>query len=59
MSDDGSLEICIQHDAPLDEHELANWLPSPAGEFYLDLRLYIPDDSLANGTWAPPPVEAR
>jgi hypothetical protein len=36
----------------------ANWLPSPADGFYLTLRLYGPDDGLATGAWAPPPVIA-
>lgn len=59
MSDDGSLDVIIQHDAPADPRELANWLPAPAGPFYLDLRLYVPDDSLALGKWAPPTVSIR
>lgn len=51
---DGSLTIHIQSSDP---GEGKNWLPSPAGEFYLMLRLYIPDDSLQTGKWAPPMVE--
>jgi hypothetical protein len=49
----------MQHDAPIDPAKKANWLPSPDGGFYLDLRLYSPDDSLANGTWAPPQVRVN
>jgi hypothetical protein len=30
--------------------EQANWLPAPDGGFYLNLRLFGPDDSLKNGT---------
>ena len=55
---DGSLDIVIQHDAPSDANERANWLPSPAGGFNLNLRLYVPDDSLQKGTWKPPVVKA-
>jgi hypothetical protein len=53
---DGSLEVYLQHDPPQDAAQKANWLPAPDGGFYLNLRLYVPDDSLANGTWKPPVV---
>ncbi len=53
---DGSLTIHIQHDAPEGAEAQANWLPSPEGGFYLNLRLYGPDDGLPAGKWAPPPV---
>lgn len=53
---DGSLTIHIQHDAPESAEAQANWLPAPEGGFYLNLRLYGPDDGLASGTWAPPAV---
>jgi hypothetical protein len=55
--DDGSLTLYIQHDAPTDAKQRANWLPAPADGFYLNLRLYGPDDGLAKGTWAPPAVK--
>ena len=53
---DGSLTLYLQHTAPTDPNAKANWLPSPKEGFYLDLRLYVPDESLAKGTWAPPAV---
>ena len=56
-NDDGSLTIYVQHTAPTDAKQKANWLPSPDGGFYMDLRLYVPDDSLQKGTWAPPVVK--
>jgi hypothetical protein len=59
MNDDGSLTLYIQHEAPADPREKANWLPAPEGAFYLDLRLYVPDDSLQRGEWAPPAVTVR
>ncbi|WP_295525843.1 DUF1254 domain-containing protein [uncultured Pseudacidovorax sp.] len=36
---DGSLQLIFSHDRPADA---ANWLPTPAGRFYLILRLYHP-----------------
>ena len=49
---DGSLTIRISHDAPTDT---SNWLPAPAGRFYLILRLYHPRDEEVRG-WRIPPV---
>lgn len=54
---DGSLDIYIQHDAPADSKQKANWLPAPAEGFYLNLRMYVPDGSLQKGTWKPPVVK--
>lgn len=56
---DGSLTLHLQHDQPTDPTAKANWLPSPAEGFYLNLRLYVPDDSLRKGTWTPPPVRVQ
>ena len=53
---DGSLTLYIQRDEPADKNQKANWLPAPDGSFYLNMRLYGPDESLKNGTWAPPRV---
>jgi hypothetical protein len=39
---DGSLTIVIQKDRPAD---VANWLPAPAGDFNLTMRLYGPETS--------------
>lgn len=36
---DGGLSIDLSHEAPVDA---SNWLPTPAGPFYLILRLYHP-----------------
>jgi hypothetical protein len=54
---DGSLDIYIQNKEPQATIAKANWLPTPKEGFYLDLRLYVPDDSLQKGTWKPPVVE--
>lgn len=52
----GSLTIHIQHDEPDTPEGRANWLPAPDGDFYLVLRLYLPDQAALDGTWQPPPI---
>jgi hypothetical protein len=52
---DGGLRIQIQHAPPPSS---ANWLPAPAGGFYLILRLYHPQASFLEGRYAIPPVRA-
>ena len=54
---DGSLDFYIQQDSPGDERQ-SNWLPAPAGNFKLFLRMYWPGDEVIGGRWAPPPVVA-
>lgn len=51
---DGSLDIHLQRTAP-DGHE-ANWLPAPAGDFILWLRVYIPGAAILDGTYTVPAV---
>ena len=53
---DGGLTIYIQNKKP-DATKLSNWLPAPAEDFYLMIRIYGPKDVAMNGTWAPPSVE--
>ena len=53
---DGSLQLELGHAQPADT---CNWLPAPAGRFYLILRMYHPRDGLKS--WAIPgvqPIEA-
>ena len=55
---DGSTDLYIQKDSPGKDKE-SNWLPAPAGDFILMLRLYWPsekDPSIINGSWKLPPV---
>lgn len=55
-NEDGSLDIYIQHDNPGPDKE-SNWLPAPAGDFNLTMRLYNPQDSVLNGEYQYPPVQ--
>ena len=55
--EDGSLTIHIQRERPESAAGQANWLPSPAGNFYLALRIYWPEQAALDGTWQPPAVE--
>jgi hypothetical protein len=32
----------------------SNWLPAPAGPFYMVLRLYGPEADALEGSWMPP-----
>ncbi len=50
---DGSVEILIQQTSPADQTAV-NWLPAPAGPFYLVLRLYCPKPEAWDGTWTAP-----
>jgi hypothetical protein len=56
FSADGSLDIYIQNEPPGPDKE-SNWLPTPAGEFNLAMRLYSPRREALDGSWTPPPVK--
>jgi hypothetical protein len=49
---DGSLDLYVQKDSPGKDKE-SNWLPAPADQFELALRLYWPKDPVLTGTWKP------
>jgi hypothetical protein len=51
---DGSLDIWIQKALPSEAN--INWLPAPAGQFALAMRLYSPRAEFLNGSWQLPPV---
>ncbi len=56
---DGGLTIHLQHAPPPDPAARANWLPTPAGEFLLCLRAYLPTPAWASGQYRlPAPVRA-
>ncbi|HLA58790.1 MAG TPA: DUF1254 domain-containing protein [Puia sp.] len=52
---DGSLDLYFQNVSPGKEKE-SNWLPAPAGNFNLCLRLYWPKEEFLSGKWTPPAV---
>jgi len=54
--EDGSLTLYVQQDSPGTALE-SNWLPAPAGPFYLILRNYLPKAEVLNGTWKQPPLQ--
>jgi hypothetical protein len=53
---DGGITLYIQHDSPGKTLE-PNWLPAPAGPFYMSLRLYWPKQEALDGTWKLPPLK--
>jgi hypothetical protein len=56
---DGSVDLYIQKDSPSKDKE-SNWLPAPADDFILMLRMYWPrekDPSIIDGSWKVPPVK--
>ena len=57
FNENGSLDIFIQHESPGKDRE-SNWLPAPADDFNLVLRLYWPRLEILTGEWNPPPVNA-
>ncbi len=55
---DGSIDIIFAPRDPGDPG--ANWLKVPAGGgFEAYLRMYVPDESVLDGTWVAPPIERR
>ena len=56
FNEDGSLDIYIQHDSPGPDKEL-NWLPAPEGNFSLNLRQYVPQESILKGEYQYPFVQ--
>jgi hypothetical protein len=51
---DGSVDIYIQNAAPAGRE--SNWLPAPAGNFILWLRVYIPGQTILDGEYEVPPI---
>jgi hypothetical protein len=53
--DDGSITLYIQHESPGEDLQ-PNWLPAPAGPFFMAMRLYWPKAEALDGTWKLPPL---
>lgn len=54
---DGSFDIWLQADEPLEPERKANWLPTPRSHFRMSLRAYLPKPALVAGTVALPVIE--
>jgi hypothetical protein len=54
---DGSLTLSISHTDPGPDKQ-SNWLPAPDGPFYAIFRVYMPGDTVINGTWKKPPMQS-
>lgn len=52
----GGMTLRIQHASPGPDKE-SNWLPAPAGPFFLAMRLYWPKNEALDGRWKAPPLE--
>ena len=51
---DGSVDIYLQPEIPRGHQQ--NWLPTPAGNFKLMLRAYLPGAAILNGSYRVPQV---
>lgn len=54
---DGSLTLYVSHDNPGPAKQ-SNWLPAPAGPFYCILRVYLPGDTVLDGSWKKPQIQS-
>jgi len=52
---DGSLDLFLQNQSPGPDQE-SNWLPPPADDFNVTLRLYWPQKEVLEGAWTPPAI---
>lgn len=53
---DGGIRLHLSAAPPADPARHGNWLPAPAGPFYVTLRLYVPGDAHLGKTFAYPPI---
>jgi hypothetical protein len=56
FNSDGSVDLYFQNESPGKDRE-SNWLPAPAGDFNLAMRLYAPKAEIRDGRWAPPAIK--
>jgi len=52
LNEDGSLDIYLQAEEP--EEHMSNWLPTGAEGFHLFMRIYLPQETVQDGTWQAP-----
>ena len=57
-NDDGSVTFYLQRESPGPDRE-ANWLPAPAGSFYVILRAYAPGRRSSRRSSDPAPIGLR
>jgi hypothetical protein len=63
FNEDGSLDVYLQTGEPSSAQQKENWLPAPAGEFHVIMRLYATDpediEPILEGTasWQTPKIE--
>ena len=55
---DGSLRLHLGAAPPRDAARHGNWLPAPAGPFYVALRLYVPGAAHLGKTFSYPSIQA-
>lgn len=53
---DGSLTMYVSHNDPGPAKQ-ANWLPAPEGPFYVIFRVYLPGETVLDGTWKKPQMQ--
>jgi len=53
---DGSLTMYVSHSDP-GPAKVANWLPAPEGPFYVIFRVYLPDETVLDGSWKKPQMQ--
>ena len=53
---DGSLTMYVSHSDP-GLAKQANWLPAPEGPFYVIFRVYLPGETVLDGTWKKPQMQ--
>ncbi len=56
---DGSLRLHLGATPPRDPERQGNWLPAPAGPFYVALRLYVPGGAHLDKTFSYPGIQAK
>lgn len=54
---DGAITLTLQTDRPNDPQQLANWLPTGNGPFWLIMRMYEPKALAVQGKYTPPMIE--